>query len=182
MFKKILVALDRSLEASTVFDFALSIAQPGASELLLIHFIDWHVEDVSPWMGIGTLYDVNASRDRFDWSRQRLEREIEISNDWLKSKVSKARKAGVNCKYESHVGNCSLGIGDKPHGMASLRAKDWGADLIVMGRRGRSNISEIFLGSVSNYTIHHAPCSVMIVQGSKTSGDRSQLVAQEVGS
>jgi len=58
--------------------------------------------------------------------------------------------------------------------------KDEAHHLVEMGRRGCSNISEMFLGSVSNYTIHHAPCSIMIVQGSKTSGDRSQLATQEV--
>ena len=174
MFKKILVALDRFSEASAVFDFALSVAQPRASELLLVHFVDWEMQEVSPWIGVATLYDVDISGDRYNWTHQRLEKEIEISNDWLKSEVQKAKKAGINCKYESHVGNCSLGIGN--------RAKDWGADLIVMGRRGRSNISEMFLGSVSNYTIHHAPCSVMVVQGSKTSSDRSQLATQKVSS
>ena len=156
MFKKILVALDRSSEAATVFDFALSIAQPDQAELLLVHFIDRQMQNVSPCVGIATLYDVDISGDkpngmaslRYNWTRQSLEREIEISNDWLKSKAQKARRSGTNCKYECHVGNCNTGIGDKPHGMASLRAKDWDADLIVMGRRGRSNISEMFLGSV----------------------------------
>lgn len=172
MFNKILVPLDRSLEASKVFDFALSVAQPGKSELLLVHFIDWQMQDVSPWVGIATLYDVNISGDRYNWTRQRLEREIEISNDWLKSKAQKARRANLNCKYECHVGNCNTGIGD--------RAKDWGADLIVMGRRGRSNVSEMFLGSISNYTIHHAPCSIFVVQGSTKSGDRQKLVTHKV--
>ncbi|MEO0350033.1 MAG: universal stress protein, partial [Cyanobacteria bacterium P01_A01_bin.15] len=41
----------------------------------------------------------------------------------------------------------------------------WNADLIMMGRRGRSGFSELLLGSVSNYVMHHAPCSVLTVQG-----------------
>jgi nucleotide-binding universal stress UspA family protein len=43
-------------------------------------------------------------------------------------------------------------------------AKSWQADLIVLGRRGLKGISEIFLGSVSNYIVHQALCSVLIVQ------------------
>ena len=172
MFKKILVALDRTSEASAIFDFALSVAQSEESELLLVHFIDWQMQDVSPWIGIATLYDVDLSGDRYSWTRQRLEREIEISNEWLKSNAQRAREFGVNCQYECHVGNCNTGIGDQ--------AKDCDADLIVMGRRGRSNISEMFLGSVSNYVIHHAPCSVLVVQGSKTSDVDHSVIAGEV--
>jgi nucleotide-binding universal stress UspA family protein len=165
MLTKILVALDRSSEASTVFNSALSLAQPEISEMLLVHFVDWHMQDISPWVGIGTLYDIDLSGDRSSWIRQRLETELETVNDWLKAMAGKAKQSGINCNYECHIGNCNLGIGD--------RAKDWGADVIVIGRRGHKNISEIFLGSVSNYIIHHAPCSVLVVQGSNTStGDR----------
>ena len=133
MFEKILVALDRSCEAETVLNSALSIAQAGTTEMLLVHFIDWQMQEVSPWIGVATLYDVDLSGERYDWSHKHLQREIEIVDDWLKAKTEKINRAGIDCKYESHVGNCSLGIGD--------RAKDWGADVLVIGRRGRRNIS-----------------------------------------
>lgn len=161
MFQKILVALDHSSEAAAVFNSALSLSQPEMSELLLVHFIDWQMQDVSPWIGLGTLYDVDISGERYDWSRQRLQQEVETIKDWLATFTKKAKQLSISCQYECKVGNCNLGIGD--------RAKEWGADLIVIGRRGHRNISEIFLGSVSNYVIHHAPCSVLVVQGSKTS-------------
>lgn len=156
MFKKILVALDRLSEAA-VLDSAFSLAESGTTEMLLVHFVDWTMQDVSPWIGIATLYDVDLSGERYDWNRQRLRKEVDTVNDWLKTLVEKAHELGIDCKYECHVGNCNLGIGD--------RAKDWNADIIVIGRRGRNNISEMFLGSVSNYVIHHAPCSVLVVQG-----------------
>ena len=160
MFNKILVALDRSPEASEVFDFALSVAQPEASEILLVHFVDWQMQDASSWIGIGTMYDVDVSREQYELSRQRLQMEVETSKDWLETLTQKAKTLDISCKYECLVGNCNLGIGD--------RAKHWDADLIVIGRRGYRNIAEMFLGSVSNYVIHHAPCSVLVVQGSET--------------
>lgn len=161
MFKKILVALDRSSEAAMVLDSALSIAEPGITEMLLVHFLDWQMQDISPWIGIGTLYDIDISGERYAWGRKRLKEEVDTVNDWLETLVTKADKFGFDCKHECHIGNCNLGIGD--------RAKDWGADMLVIGRRGHKNISEMFLGSVSNYVIHHAPCSILVVQGSKTS-------------
>ena len=171
MFKKILVALDRSSESSTILDKAVSIAQPEISEILLVHFIDWEMQDVSPWIGIGTLYDVDLSGERYDWGRQHLQKEVEIVNNWLMAEAEEINRAGISCQYYCHVGSCNLGIGD--------RAKEWGADLIVIGRRGRKNISEMLLGSVSNYVIHHAPCSILVVQGNKTSGIDELAVVSE---
>ncbi len=44
-------------------------------------------------------------------------------------------------------------------------AKDWEADLIVVGSHGYGFWSRAMLGSVSNAVVHHAPCSVLIVRG-----------------
>lgn len=158
MFEKVLVALDNSSEASAVFDFALSIVRPKTGELLLLHFVDWQMKDVPLWIASDSSYDINST-DRYDWSHQCLQQEVETSKNWLETFSKKAEKLNLTCKSECQLGNCNLGIGD--------RAKEWGADLIVIGRRDRRNISEIFLGSVSNYVINHAPCSVLVVQGSK---------------
>jgi len=167
MFKKILVALDRSSQAEVVFECALSIAHPELSQLLLVHFID--LEKVSPWVGVGTLYDINVSGDRYHRNREHLQQEIEKKRAWLETYTQKAIAKGLNCESECLVGNCSLGIGD--------RAKKWGADLIIIGRRGHRNISEILLGSVSNYVIHHAPCSVVVAQGVRV--DRANISEQD---
>lgn len=46
-------------------------------------------------------------------------------------------------------------------------AQTWQADLIIMGRRGRAGVSELLLGSVSNYVMHHAACAILTVQRGK---------------
>ena len=43
-------------------------------------------------------------------------------------------------------------------------AREWGADLIVVGSHGYGFWSRAMLGSVSNSVMHHAPCSVLVVQ------------------
>ncbi|MBE9205221.1 universal stress protein [Nostoc sp. LEGE 06077] len=58
-------------------------------------------------------------------------------------------------------------LGD-PSRMICEVARTWKADVIVISRRGLSGISELFLGSVSNYVLHYAPCSVLTVQGEMT--------------
>ena len=43
-------------------------------------------------------------------------------------------------------------------------AKEWDADLIIVGSHGRGFWGRLALGSVSDYVVHHAPCSVMVVR------------------
>lgn len=52
-------------------------------------------------------------------------------------------------------------IGRPGHAICAL-AQERNVDLIIMGNRGRSGLSEAVLGSQSNYVMHHAPCSVLI--------------------
>jgi len=43
-------------------------------------------------------------------------------------------------------------------------ARKWNADLIVMGSHGRTGLSRLLLGSVAQYVVSHAPCSVEVVR------------------
>ena len=38
------------------------------------------------------------------------------------------------------------------------------ATALVVGTRGHSEIAGIFLGSVSQYVLHHAPCNTIVVR------------------
>jgi nucleotide-binding universal stress UspA family protein len=54
---------------------------------------------------------------------------------------------------------------DFPERFIVEEAKNWEADLIVVGSHGRGFWERLTLGSVSNAVIHHAPCSVLVVYG-----------------
>jgi len=81
---------------------------------------------------------------------------MEELNSWLRSIQAFASDQGVQANYE-------YGVGD-PGKLICERAEQYGVDLIVIGRRGRRGLSEMLLGSVSNYVVHHAPCQVLVVQ------------------
>jgi nucleotide-binding universal stress UspA family protein len=44
-------------------------------------------------------------------------------------------------------------------------ARDWGADLVVVGARGLGGIARFFLGSVSLAVARYAPCPVLVCKG-----------------
>jgi nucleotide-binding universal stress UspA family protein len=52
-------------------------------------------------------------------------------------------------------------------------AKELGADLIVMGCRGRHGIRRMIGGSVSDAVIQHAPCPVLVVRSPEPRGTRA---------
>lgn len=47
---------------------------------------------------------------------------------------------------------------------AQLVAEAEGADLLVVGWRGRAGIASVLLGSVSRHVVSHAPCPVVVVK------------------
>ncbi len=51
-----------------------------------------------------------------------------------------------------------------PRSVIVDEAKDWGADLIIVGSRGYSGIKRMLLGSVAQSVVNNAPCSVEVVR------------------
>ncbi len=156
MFQKILVAMDLSKVGSRVFDKALSLAQMSGANLILLHVLS---PDEEGCPDISALYsytlpaaDTSGSRYYQELWESFSQKGLEV----LQSRVETARQAGVCADSIQNVGS--------PGKLICELAKKWDADLIIMGRRGLSSFSEMVLGSVSNYVIHHACCSVLTVQ------------------
>jgi nucleotide-binding universal stress UspA family protein len=57
----------------------------------------------------------------------------------------------------------STPFGD-PRGVILDTAKEWGADLIVLGSHGRRGLDRFLLGSVSEAVAIHAACSVQVIR------------------
>ena len=153
MLKKILVAIATPESNHYVFDQALMLAKSMKAHLGLIHVTDpdeagddrpAYLDSMEPYLG-----------EDGDDSCCYMGHFESLEPDLFGGLVGKAMAEGVNT-------DCIHCFGDPEHIINDF-ALAWKPDLIVLGRRGRSGIVEFFLGSVSNYTLHHAPCSVYIV-------------------
>jgi nucleotide-binding universal stress UspA family protein len=158
MLHKILVATTSSEANHHVFDHALMLAKATNAHLGLLHVTDpdettetppSYLESLKPYLS-----DEEADLRCYVGHFETLE------PDRFAALVGKATAEGVST-------DCIHCFGD-PERTISDFAEAWKADLIVVGRRGRSGMTEFFLGSVSNYTLHHAPCSVYVVHTPST--------------
>jgi nucleotide-binding universal stress UspA family protein len=156
MFRKVLIAVQDAVSDRAVFEEGLAIAKTNQASLLLLHIVPLEAQTTlfpPTLLGYGTpvLVETTIEHFRSDW--QALENQ---GLSLLQALGQEAHVAGVACDFIQLVGNPATTICDI--------SRDWGIDLIVMGRRGYSGLSEWISGSVSNYTLHHAPCSVLVVQ------------------
>jgi nucleotide-binding universal stress UspA family protein len=157
MFNKILVAIDRSDISKHVFNEAVCLAKATGASLLLLHVLS--AEEVGspnvPMVPVLEYYP-GESPSVLEMYREQWQAFEEKGLELLRSHTNEAMVTGVRTEFTQVSGSPS-------HVICDL-ADTWGADLIVMGRRGRSGLRELILGSVSNYVVHHASCSVLIVQ------------------
>jgi universal stress protein A len=52
----------------------------------------------------------------------------------------------------------------KPAAEIVNAAKEWPADVIVIGSHGRAGVTRVLLGSVAEAVMRHAPCPVLVVR------------------
>ena len=138
-YTKILVAIDGSDHASLAFDHALAIASCCDATLLLTYAYG----DIPSVIG----GDARAS----------VIKECEMEAQAILAPYEKTcAEKGVKCTLVIRQG--------RPGRTLVQVASDERCDLIVMGSRGRSEFTEIVLGSVSQRVLSHAHAPVLILR------------------
>lgn len=160
MFHKILVAVDRSPMGKQVFAEALSLARSVGASLILVNILSLEEEE-SPNMpvliGPNAAYPGGISSSVMEIYQELWQSYAERGLKRLRLLAEEAATVGVSTEILQGIGS--------PGSTLCELAQTVGADLIVMGRRQHSRLNELLLGSTSNYVLHHAPCSVLVVQG-----------------
>ncbi|HIK03101.1 MAG TPA: universal stress protein [Trichormus sp. M33_DOE_039] len=158
MFNKILVALNNNDMGQQVFEHALTLATVNNAELLLLHVISPFDDDYLNASAMETQSTYGTSQTHgVEYYLGRWENLKQAGIEFLTLLNNQAIAKGITSDFTQELG--------EPSRIICEVARSCNADLIVLGRRGLNGFSEFFLGSVSNYVLHHAPCSVLTVQG-----------------
>ncbi|MGB3694564.1 MAG: universal stress protein [Spirulinaceae cyanobacterium] len=158
MFNTIVVATENSETDNLVFEKALSLAQMVGAKLIMLHVLSEEEEEAPMPIpsNLQELYPAVGNDKTLNIWREEWEEFKKQGIELLRSRQKKALQVGVRADYHQVTGSPGKTICDL--------AGEEEADLIVVGHRGRSGLTEMILGSVSSYVLHHASCSVLMVQ------------------
>jgi nucleotide-binding universal stress UspA family protein len=146
MFQHILIATDGSARAGHAVSHGLSLAKSlGAKVTASIVEAPFNVFDV-PESRIRHMSDAYA---------QHAEEIKRHATQVLERVADAAKAAGVLCEMVQLEHN-------QPYKAIITTAKDKGCDVIVIASHGRSGISAILLGSVTNKVLTHTNIPVLV--------------------
>ena len=137
--QKVLIAVDEDPIAARAADVGMDLARSLHAQVALVHVIDPALI-VSPEAGIAA--DDLAVAARQDAARLVADFRARLQAD-------------------AHaLGFIPLG---SPGPEIVKAAKEWQADIIVIGSHGRRGITRALVGSVAEAVMRHAPCPVLVV-------------------
>ncbi|MGF7229768.1 universal stress protein [Arachidicoccus sp.] len=141
-FKKVLIAVDSSPCSLHAVKKGVALARALNAAVALIFVIDRSHEIVSSDLGITPLQSESIL----------LQQAEETVNQMI--------------KMYSQDNNMEIGK-FLPEGFPKdeilATAKQWKADLIVMGTHGRTGLAHFLMGSIAEYVVRHASIPVMVV-------------------
>jgi nucleotide-binding universal stress UspA family protein len=135
-FKRILIAVDFSPNSLEAFRVAADMASVHSASLHLFHVIEaW---PSAP--GEATMEFVQKANEAVE--------QLVASSQPALDKVTVTTEVASGRGFDEIVN----------------RARDWRADLIVLGTKGTTSLEEIFLGGTAEHVIKESSCSVLIVR------------------
>ena len=149
MFDRILVAVDSSPYSTPAVSTVVEIATKFKSEAVVLHV---------------------REHDRGRAGAFTLETPEEATQLVAETVVA-LRHAGIGATGEVHVAFAGHAARDIVDTASSL-----GADLIVMGSRGLSDIAGLFVGSVTHQVLHLAHVPVLVVRPPEAPVEKRELV------
>ena len=135
-FKRILTAVDFSANSLDAFRVAAEMASVHSAALHLLHVI----EALPSARGEATMEFVQQANEAVE--------QLVASSQPALEKVTLTTEVASGRAFDEIVN----------------RARDWRADLIVLGTKGTTSLEQIFLGGTAEHVIKESACSVLIVR------------------
>ena len=136
-FQKLLVGYDGSAESEKAVELAVSLASSMDSSILIFAV----ARPPEPSTSVEVEAVLDNAREHYEEAFTRL--------------LAKVKEQNLEVQTATAVGH--------PAEQIIHRAEEDKIDLIILGRRGRSMISRMMLGSVSERVLRYAHCPVMVV-------------------
>ena len=143
MFKRILLAVDLSVDSQRAVKLAMQLARSFDAELIFCHAFQ-------PLLGMAM-----APRAR-QLRRDVRAAGLKAARRRLGALDKAARRAGVKTS--------SLLVDGSPAAAVARTAKRRSADLVVVGTRGRMGMSRLLAGSVAEAIVRRTDCPVLVVR------------------
>ena len=142
--KKIMAALCLAEQSPGVYDCAVQLARQFGAQLILVNVVNIrNVESISNVESMG--YEINTQdyvRDVKEDRRAQMEKIIQTS-DFPKDRIKKV-----------------ISIGHPFEKLMEL-IREENIDMVVMGAKGRSNLSYMLVGSIAEKIFRHSPVTVV---------------------
>ncbi len=144
---RILLATDGSDSSEAAFSVVQSRPWPADTVVLVLSVVQPPLPMVDPTTALAPIQFETVASQLTEATRRSVNRSAERLRDHLAVETA-------------------IRTGD-PRLEIVQAAEDWKADLIVLGSHGRTGVSRWLLGSVAEYVVRHAPCSVEVARERK---------------
>jgi nucleotide-binding universal stress UspA family protein len=142
---KILLAIDGSEHSARTVDALGSHPWPTGSTVRVLSVVD-QVVTATPEVAIFSAEAIEAERQQL----------VNVADELTTRFANWLCSSGLTAEKQVRRGD--------PKSVIIDEAKEWGADLIVVGSHGHTGIKKWLLGSVAQSVVSHAPCSVYVVR------------------
>ena len=139
---KLLVATDRSSFSEGAVREAIHFAKQCSSSLHIVSIMETNPE-----------YETIGANV--------FKKEEDEALEYLESVKNRVSQEGLSCQT-------TLLHGNDPYRLIVDAAAEKNVDMIIIGRRGRTGLMKVLMGSVTAKVIGHTPCAVLVVKAKQT--------------
>ena len=148
---KILVAVDGSEASEAAVQAAKAQPWPSGSQIKVLSVAEPTHPPPPPMAGMGGAYPYPGTET------------VSLNQELLNQAALVSQRAANELRSTGYEVESVAEFGD-PRDAIVNQAREWKADLIVLGSHGRTGLKRWLLGSVAESVVRHAPCSVEVAR------------------